>query len=86
MILVPEDTFELVLVEGDEEHDGDLAIMAMMMVMMMAMMMVMMMVMMVAMRSMMETPRDMPSRWRRRPTHWPPCCWVLDKEYKTFKS
>ena len=23
MILVPEDTFELVLVEGDEEHDGD---------------------------------------------------------------
>ena len=78
MILVSEDTFELVLVEGDEEHDGDLAIMAMMMVMMM--------VMMVAMRSMMETPRDMPSRWRRRPTHCPPCCWVLDKEYKTFKS
>ena len=23
MILVSEDTFELVLVEGDEEHDGD---------------------------------------------------------------
>ena len=23
MILVPEDTFELVLIEGDEEHDGD---------------------------------------------------------------
>lgn len=23
MFIVPEDSFELVLVEGDEEHDGD---------------------------------------------------------------